>query len=85
MYKKVRCTCEVVVLLIKPIVFLTFSLSSASSDLKVPINRATRAVHFVPIETVGFYFSRQGRLGRRDFVNTNQNAHFYQRHFGGKT
>ena len=37
MYKKVWCTCEVVVLLIKPIVFLTFSLSSASLDLKVPI------------------------------------------------
>ena len=36
MYKKVLCTCEVVVLLIKPIVFLTFSLSSASLDLKVP-------------------------------------------------
>ena len=29
--------CEVVVLLIKPNVFLTFSLSSASLDLKVPI------------------------------------------------
>ena len=37
MYKIVCCTCEVVVLLIKPIVFLTFSLSSASLDLKVPI------------------------------------------------
>ena len=37
MYKKVLCTCEVVVLLIKPIVFLTFSLSSGSLDLKVPI------------------------------------------------
>ena len=37
MYKKVRCTCEVVVLLIKPIVFLTFSLSSASLDLKASI------------------------------------------------
>ena len=36
MYKKVWCTCEVVVLLIKPIVFFTFSLSSASLDLKVP-------------------------------------------------
>ena len=36
MYKKVRCTCEVVVLLIKPIAFLTFSLSSESLDLKVP-------------------------------------------------
>ena len=38
MYKKVWCTCEVVVLLIKPIVFLTFSMSSASLDLKVPFN-----------------------------------------------
>ena len=36
MYKKAWCTCEVVVVLIKPIVFLTFSLSSASLDLKVP-------------------------------------------------
>ena len=36
MSKKVWCTCEVVVLLIKPVVFLTFSLSSASLDLKVP-------------------------------------------------
>ena len=37
MYKKAWCTCKVVVLLIKPTVFLTFSLSSASLDLKVPI------------------------------------------------
>ena len=36
MYKKVRCTCKVVVLLIKPFVFLTFSLPSMSLDLKVP-------------------------------------------------
>ena len=36
MYKRVWCTCEVVVLLIKRIVFLTFLLSSASLDLKVP-------------------------------------------------
>ena len=36
MYKKAWCTCKVVVLLIKPIVFLTFSLPSASVDLKVP-------------------------------------------------
>ena len=42
MNKKVCCTCEVVVLLIKPIVFLTFSLSSASLDLKVPINGKKR-------------------------------------------
>ena len=41
MYKKPGCTCKVVVLLIKPIVFfffLTFSLPSASLDLKVPIS-----------------------------------------------
>ena len=37
MNKKVCWTCEFVVLLIKPIVFFTFSLSSASLDLKVPI------------------------------------------------
>ena len=37
MYKKAWCTCKVVVLLIKPIVFFTFSLPSASLDLKVPI------------------------------------------------
>ena len=37
MYKKAWCTCKVVVLLIKPIVFVTFSLPSASLDLKVPI------------------------------------------------
>ena len=37
MYKKVRCTCKAVVLLIKPIVFLTFLSLSASLDLKVPI------------------------------------------------
>ena len=36
MYKKAWCTCKVVVLLIKPIVFYTFLLLSASLDLKVP-------------------------------------------------
>ena len=36
MYKKSRCTCRVVVLLIQPIAFLTFSLSSPSWHLKVP-------------------------------------------------
>ena len=36
MYKKAWCMCKVVVLLIKPIVYLTFSLPSASLDLKVP-------------------------------------------------
>ena len=42
MYKKAWCTCKVVVLLIKPIVFLTFSLPSASLDLKVPTNGGKR-------------------------------------------
>ena len=37
MYKKAWCTCKIVVLLIKSIVHLTFSLPSASLDLKVPI------------------------------------------------
>ena len=37
MYKKACCTYEVVVLLIKPIVFLTFSLPSALLDLQVSI------------------------------------------------
>ena len=36
MYKKVWYTCKVVVLLIKPIVFLPFSLPSPSSLLKLP-------------------------------------------------
>ena len=35
MYKKAWCTCEIVVLLIKPIAFVEFP--SPSSDLKVPI------------------------------------------------
>ena len=39
-------TCEVVVLLIKPIalIFLTFSLPSASLDLKVPISGRDRGL-----------------------------------------
>ena len=37
MNKKTWCTCKVVFLLIKPIVFLTFSLPSPSLYLKVPI------------------------------------------------
>ena len=36
MYKKVWCTCKIVVLLIKPIAFVVFPLPSPSSDLKVP-------------------------------------------------
>ena len=43
MYKKARCTCKPVVLLIKPIVFFTFSLPSASLDLKVPLSILTWA------------------------------------------
>ena len=47
MYKKARCTCKFVVLLNKPVVFLTFSLPSPSSLAKllsVPIMR-TRERH----------------------------------------
>ena len=47
MYKKARCTCKFVVLLNKPVAFLTFSLPSQSSLLKllsVPIMR-TRERH----------------------------------------
>ena len=36
MYKKVRCTYRVVVLLIKPIIFFTFPLPSSSWVRKVP-------------------------------------------------
>ena len=48
MYKKVWCTCEVVVLLIKPIDFFTFSLTSASLDLKVPIVVSQERVVILP-------------------------------------
>ena len=44
MYKKAWCTCKVVVLLIKPIVFFTFSLPSASLDFKFPNNRDFSAI-----------------------------------------
>ena len=47
MYKKARCTCKFVVLLNKPVAFLTFSLTSPSSLpklLSVPIMR-TRERH----------------------------------------
>ena len=47
MHKKARCTCKFVVLLTNPVVFLTFSLPSPSSLLKllsVPIMR-TRERH----------------------------------------
>ena len=42
MYKKSGYTCEVVVFLMKLIVFLTFSLPSVSLDLKVPIREKQR-------------------------------------------
>ena len=48
MYKKAWCTCKVVVLLIKPIVFLTFSLPSGSLDLEVPILTATQTLKSEP-------------------------------------
>ena len=35
MYKKARCTCKIVVLLIKRIVFVAFPLQSPSSDLSL--------------------------------------------------
>ena len=40
--KKAWCTCKVVVLLIKPIAFLRFSLPSASSLLKLPNDQLQR-------------------------------------------
>ena len=40
MYKNVCCTCKVVVLLINILLFLTFSLPSSSSLLKLPIHPA---------------------------------------------
>ena len=44
-YKKVWYTCKVVVLLFKLIALMTFSLSSLSSDLKVPIAFVTCCYH----------------------------------------
>ena len=54
MYEKVWCKCKVVVLLIKPIDFLTFWLPSPSSDLKVPtvedwLDRLRSALKHFPI------------------------------------
>ena len=53
MYKKAWCTFKIVVLVIKPIAFLTFSLPSLSSDLKVPII-SFRGVYC----TLGYYLYR---------------------------
>ena len=41
MYKKAWCTCKVVFFLSKPIAFLTFSLASPSSLLKLPLKFLT--------------------------------------------
>ena len=40
--KKGKCTCKIVVLLIKPIAFVLFPLSSLLQDLKVPNNSNCR-------------------------------------------
>ena len=78
MYKKSWCNCKVVVLLIKPIVclfvfFLTFSLPSASLDLKVPFNETSS---FVPLRLdltkfqkgLGFPFSWRSRVSFSTYV-----------------
>ena len=54
MYKKAWCTCKVVVLLIKPIVFLRFSLPSASLDLKVPNALSSGTSLYRPYKGVPF-------------------------------
>ena len=41
MYKKAWCTCKVVVLLLKPIVFLTFSSPSATRRGQLYLTRVT--------------------------------------------
>ena len=43
MYKKTWCTWKMVVLVVKPVVFVTFSLWSPSSDLEVPNRDLTTA------------------------------------------
>ena len=53
MYKKAWCTCKVVVMLIKTIVSLRFSLSSASLDLKVPIILIIIVLVVVAVDTCG--------------------------------
>ena len=54
MRKKAWCTCKVVVLLIKPIVYLTFLLPSASLDLRVPSTVAARGNSPSPITEVKY-------------------------------
>ena len=50
MYKKAWCTCKIVVLLIKPIVFVAFPLPSLSLDLKVPNEEKTYTSHGLSLE-----------------------------------
>ena len=57
--KKAWCTCKVVVLLIKPIAFLPFSLPSASSFLKLPIDSL---VVSALQDAGGYVISRQSNL-----------------------
>ena len=60
MYKKALCTCKVVVLPCKAIVFFTFSLPSASSLLKLP-NRELKQ-------------QRRRRLQKRHLKSEDQNV-----------
>ena len=53
MYRKVWCNCKVVVLLIKPISFLTFLLLSPSSDLKVYFDKPS--AHHHPLEALNHF------------------------------
>ena len=48
--KKAWCTCKVVVLLIKPVAFLPFSLPFASSLLKLPISDGRTRVKFTILQ-----------------------------------
>ena len=68
MYKKGGCKCKVLVLLIKPIVFLTFTSSSASLALKVPI-----------AQTIARY-PQGGRHGTRKAYNRVQRISWLESH-----
>ena len=75
MYKKAWCTCKVVVLLIKPIVFFTFLLLFASLDLKVPndfgATSVTKRSCCVPISEVERHVSDRVRTVIRTVVKVN--------------
>ena len=62
MYKKVCCTCKVDVMLIKPIAFLTFSLPSLSSLLKLPyeeMDEACKGRIYSVLHVQGCYYANQ--------------------------